>query len=98
MEVVNDGGSKCVGDGFSADVYERLVPAGKKPRFAQLLVTQLVAGVWHVSTPLHPHSTRPPPPVHLPATLHRTTCSPHVALPWASAGPGNGLPGSVRHC
>lgn len=35
----------------SADVYERLVPAGKKPRFVHLLVTQLVAGVWHVSYP-----------------------------------------------
>ena len=32
---------------MGADVYERLVPEGKKPTFRSLLVTQLVSGVWH---------------------------------------------------
>ena len=30
-----------------ADVYERLTPKGKKATFKTLLLTQLVAGVWH---------------------------------------------------
>lgn len=29
-----------------ADVYERLTPAGKRPTFGTLVVTQLVSGVW----------------------------------------------------
>ena len=31
------------------DVYERLVQKGKKPGFFQLLATQTVSAVWHVS-------------------------------------------------
>lgn len=31
----------------NADVYERLTPKGKKATFKTLLLTQLVAGVWH---------------------------------------------------
>lgn len=30
-----------------ADVYERLTPAGKRPTFATLAITQLVSGIWH---------------------------------------------------
>lgn len=30
-----------------ADVYERLTPKGKKATFKTLLLTQLVAGIWH---------------------------------------------------
>lgn len=30
-----------------ADVYERLVPLGRKPTFYHLVLTQLVSGVWH---------------------------------------------------
>ncbi|CAI5974242.1 unnamed protein product [Closterium sp. NIES-64] len=32
-----------------ADVYERLVPAGGKPAFVHLLLTQIVSALWHVS-------------------------------------------------
>lgn len=32
-----------------ADVYERLIQKGKKPGFFQLLATQTVSAVWHVS-------------------------------------------------
>ena len=31
----------------TADVYERLTPKGKKATFKTLLLTQLVAGIWH---------------------------------------------------
>jgi len=31
------------------DVYERLIQNGKKPGFFQLLATQTVSAVWHVS-------------------------------------------------
>lgn len=31
------------------DVYERLIQTGKKPGFIQLLATQTVSAVWHVS-------------------------------------------------
>lgn len=30
-----------------ADVYNRLTPKGKGPRFYNLIVTQLVSGIWH---------------------------------------------------
>lgn len=33
----------------SVDVYERLVKPGKKAGFFQLLTTQTVSAVWHVS-------------------------------------------------
>jgi hypothetical protein len=33
----------------SVDVYERLIQKGKKPGFFQLLATQTVSAVWHVS-------------------------------------------------
>ena len=33
-----------------SDVYERLVVKGKRPGFRQLLATQVVSAVWHVST------------------------------------------------
>lgn len=33
----------------SPDVYDRLVQNGKKPGFFQLLATQTVSAVWHVS-------------------------------------------------
>lgn len=36
-------------DEIFLDVYERLVQKGKKPGFLQLLVTQVVSAVWHVS-------------------------------------------------
>lgn len=36
-------------DIFSPDVYERLLQKGKKPGFLQLLATQTVSAVWHVS-------------------------------------------------
>ena len=32
-----------------SDVYDRLVQKGKKPGFVQLLATQTVSAVWHVS-------------------------------------------------
>ena len=32
---------------LGADVYERLTPKGKKATFKTLLLTQLVAGIWH---------------------------------------------------
>ena len=44
---------KCNLDHLIIDVYERLVPKGGKAGFAQLLVTQVVSAVWHVSF-LHP--------------------------------------------
>jgi len=34
----------------NADVYERLVQNGKKAGFFQLLATQTVSAVWHVSS------------------------------------------------
>lgn len=34
---------------FFPDVYDRLVQNGKKPGFLQLLATQTVSAVWHVS-------------------------------------------------
>lgn len=37
----------------SVDVYERLIQNGKKPGFFQLLATQTVSAVWHVSK-FHP--------------------------------------------
>jgi MBOAT, membrane-bound O-acyltransferase family len=33
----------------TADVYERLVKKGKKAGFLQLLATQTVSAIWHVS-------------------------------------------------
>lgn len=35
---------------YNADVYERLVQNGKKAGFFQLLATQTVSAVWHVSS------------------------------------------------
>jgi hypothetical protein len=32
-----------------SDVYERLIQKGKKPGFLQLLGTQTVSAIWHVS-------------------------------------------------
>lgn len=37
---------------FPVDVYDRLVKKGKKPGFFQLLATQTVSAIWHVSTVL----------------------------------------------
>lgn len=31
------------------DVYDRLIQSGKKPGFLQLLATQTVSAIWHVS-------------------------------------------------
>lgn len=36
---------------LNADVYERIVKPGKKAGFFQLLATQTVSAVWHVSAP-----------------------------------------------
>lgn len=39
------------------DVYERLIQKGKKPGFLQLLATQTVSAIWHVSIILPFHIT-----------------------------------------